>query len=88
MMSAQAAANFEENPMIRGKILALALCALALGVSACEKKGPVEKAGEKVDHVVDTIKNGGEETTADKIQDDVDKARDKAADATDKVEGK
>jgi hypothetical protein len=74
--------------MIRGKILALALCVLALGVGACEKKGPVEKAGEKVDHVVDTIKNGGEETTSDKIQDEVDKARDKAADATDKVEGK
>jgi hypothetical protein len=88
MMSAQAATEFEEDPMIREKVWALALCALALCVSACEKKGPVEKAGEKVDHVVDTIKNGGEETTADKIQDDVDKARDKAADATDKVEGK
>jgi len=74
--------------MIRGKTWALTLCVLALGVSACEKKGPVEKAGEKVDHVVDTIKNGGEETTSDKIQDEVDKARDKAADATDKVEGK
>jgi len=88
MMSVQAAAEFEENQMIRGKTWALALCVLALGVSACEKKGPVEKAGEKVDHVVDTIKNGGEETTSDKIQDEVDKARDKAADATDKVEGK
>lgn len=68
--------------MIRGKLWVLAVCALALSVSACEKKGPVEKAGEKVDHVVDTIKNGGQETTADKIQDDVDKVRDKAADAT------
>jgi hyperosmotically inducible protein len=58
-----------------------------LAVTACERKGPVEKAGEKVDHTIDTIKNGGE-TTSDKIQDDIDKARDKAADATDKVEGK
>jgi hypothetical protein len=74
--------------MIRGKMLTIALCALVLGITACEKKGPVEKAGEKVDHVIDTVKNGGEETTADKIQDEVDKARDKAADATDKVEGK
>ena len=74
--------------MIRGKIAALALCALVLAATACEKKGPVEKAGEKLDHVVDTIKNGGEETTGDKIQDEVDKARDKAAEATDKVEGK
>lgn len=74
--------------MIRGKMLAIGLCALALAITACEKKGPVEKAGEKVDHVVDTVKNGGEEPMADKMQDQVDKARDKAADATDKVEGK
>jgi hypothetical protein len=74
--------------MTRGKMLAVALCALTLGVAACEKKGPVEKAGEKVDHVIDTVKNGGEETTADKVQDSVDHARDKAAQATDKVEGK
>jgi hypothetical protein len=80
--------SFEEYYMIRGKIVALALCALVLAVTACEKKGPVEKVGEKVDHVVDTIKNGGEETTGDKVQDEIDKARDKAADATDKVEGK
>jgi len=74
--------------MMSGKMLATALCALVLGVAACEKKGPVEKTGEKVDHVIDTIKNGGEEPTGDKIQDEVDKARDKAAEATDKVEGK
>ena len=74
--------------MIRGKMLTIVLCALALGIAACEKKGAVERAGEKVDHVIDTVKNGGEETTADKIQDHLDKARDKAADATDKVEGK
>ena len=73
--------------MIREKLLAVTLCALVLAVAACERKGPVEKAGEKVDHTIDTIKNGGE-TTADKVQDEVDKARDKAADATDKVEGK
>jgi predicted small lipoprotein YifL len=73
--------------MIREKLLAVTLCALVLAVAACERKGPVEKAGEKVDHTIDTIKNGGE-TTADKVQDDIDKARDKAADATDKVEGK
>lgn len=74
--------------MIRGKMLTIVLCALVLGIAACEKKGPIEKAGEKVDHVIDTVKNGGEEPTADKLQDQVDKARDKAAEATDKVEGK
>ena len=74
--------------MIRGKMLVIVLCTATLAIAACEKKGPVEKAGEKVDHVIDTVKNGGEETTSDKIQDSVDHARDKAADATDKVEGK
>ena len=64
------------------------MCIRDRGITACEKKGPIEKAGEKVDHVIDTVKNGSEETTADKIQDEVDKARDKAAEATDKVEGK
>jgi hypothetical protein len=80
--------RFEETTMIREKVPAIVLALLALGIGACEKKGPVEKAGEKLDHVVDTVKNGGEETTGDKIQDSVDKVRDKAADATDKVEGK
>lgn len=74
--------------MIRKKLPATILALLALGIGACEKKGPIEKAGEKVDHVVDTVKNGGEETTGDKLQNSMDKVRDKAADATDKVEGK
>jgi len=74
--------------MMRGKVPLVILAVAALTLAACEKKGPIEKAGEKVDHVVDTVKNGGEETAADKFQNSMDKARDKAADATDKVEGK
>jgi hypothetical protein len=74
--------------MLPAKLLTILLCTLALGIAACERKGPIERAGEKVDHAVDTIKNGGEEPTADKIQDEVDRARDKAADAKDKVEGR
>ena len=74
--------------MIRKQMPAVILAVLALAIGACEKKGPVEKIGEKVDHTVDTIKNGGQETAGDKIQDSVDKVQDKAADATDKVEGK
>jgi hypothetical protein len=65
-------------------LLPLMICALALGVTACEKKGPMEKAGEKVDHTVDTIKNGGSEPLSDKAQDEADKARDKVNDATGK----
>ena len=63
-------------------LLPLLICAVALSVSACAKKGPLERAGEKVDHVGDTIKNGGSEPLSDKLQDDADKARDKINKAT------
>ena len=63
-------------------LLPVLVCALALGVTACEKKGPLEKAGEKVDHAADTIKNGGSEPLSDKAQDEADKARDKLNDAS------
>lgn len=60
-------------------------CALSLGLAACEKKGPLEQAGEEVDEAVNTIKNGGKETTADKLDDAGDKARDAAEEAKDAV---
>jgi hypothetical protein len=52
----------------------------ALGLAACEKQGPVERAGEEVDEAVDTIKNGGEESTANKLDDAVDEAREAVED--------
>ena len=65
--------------------LAPVLAAIAaLGVAAYEKKGPAERVGEKVDHAADTIKNGGEEPTGDKIQDQANRARDKLNDAAGK----
>jgi hypothetical protein len=67
------------------RILWAAMAATAaLGVAACEKQGPLEKAGEEVDEAADTIKNGGEESTATKVDDAVDEARDDAEDATEK----
>jgi hypothetical protein len=63
-------------------LLPLLICALALGATACEKKGPLERAGEKVDHTADTLKNGGSEPLSDKAQDEADKARDKLNDAS------
>jgi predicted small lipoprotein YifL len=58
------------------KVMTAALAAtLALGLAACEKKGPLEQAGEEVDEAVDTIKNGGEESTANKVDDTLDEAR-------------
>lgn len=65
-------------------LIPLLICALALSVTACEKKGPMEKAGEKVDHAADTIKNGGSEPLSDKAQDEADKAADKANSAASK----
>ncbi len=65
-------------------LVPLFVCALALSVTACEKKGPLEKAGQKIDHVGDTIKNGGSEPMADKLQDEKDKAVDKINDAAGK----
>ena len=67
--------------MIRNTVLAGLAFAVALGSAGCDHRGPMEKAGEKVDHTMDTIKNGGHEPVGDSIKDDVDKARDKAADA-------
>ena len=60
--------------------IAALLCAMSLGLAACEKKGPIEQAGEEVDEAVDTIKNG-EESTATKVDDAVDEAREAAEDA-------
>jgi hypothetical protein len=72
--------------MSRTTALAALACVLALGLSAgCDKRGPAEKAGEKIDHAWDTIKNGGHEPVGDSIKDDVDKARDKVADAVDEA---
>jgi predicted small lipoprotein YifL len=57
---------------------AAALCAMLASVAACEKKGPLEQAGEEVDEAVDTMKRGGDESTENKIDDTVDEARDVA----------
>jgi hypothetical protein len=41
---------------------------------ACEKQGPLERAGEEVDEAIQDIKAGGE-TTGNKIDDAIDEAR-------------
>jgi predicted small lipoprotein YifL len=58
---------------------------IGLGLSACEKKGPLEKAGEEVDEAVDTLKNGGKEPVSAKLDDAVDDAVDDAAKKIDKA---
>lgn len=73
-----------------GKLLWSALLAatLSVGLAACEKKGPVEQAGEEVDEAVDTLKNGGEESTENKVDDAMDEARAGAEDAADELKEK
>ena len=68
--------------MKRRAIWAVLAVTLAIGTTACEKQGPVERAGEEVDEAVDTIKHGGEESTANKVDDALDEARDAVEDKT------
>jgi predicted small lipoprotein YifL len=72
---------------VNAKLLWSAMLAatLSVGVAACEKKGPIEQAGEEVDEAVDTIKNGGQESTSSKVDDAVDEAREGAEDAADEL---
>jgi len=71
----------------RWKTLGMAalVCAFTLGLAACEKKGPLEQAGEEVDEAVDTMKHGGKESTATKLDDAADEVREGASDAADKL---
>jgi hypothetical protein len=59
-----------------------ALLAAALLVVACEKQGPLERAGEEIDEAFENIAAGGE-TTGNKIDDAIDDARKAAEDVAD-----
>jgi hypothetical protein len=47
---------------MRRVVLALCIAGLALGATACPEKGPVQKAGEKIDETVDKMTHPGEGT--------------------------
>ncbi|HYN54113.1 MAG TPA: hypothetical protein VES38_05360 [Methylotenera sp.] len=53
---------------------------IIIGLAACEKQGPAERAGEKMDNAAEKM--------GDKIEDATDKAGDKLEDAGDKIEDK
>jgi hypothetical protein len=57
----------------------------SIGLGACEKQGPLERAGEEVDEAVNTLKNDGDETTADQVDDAIDEAREGVSDAADEL---
>ena len=68
----------------RSLLLAAITCTAMLGLAACEKKGPLEQAGEEVDEAIDTMKRG-EESTASKVDDAVDDVREGVNDAADEL---
>lgn len=69
---------------MKHKITFAAFVALSmLSLAACEKQGPAERLGEKIDHGVDTVKNGGKEPVGDQLEDAAHKAGDAASDAAD-----
>ena len=62
-----------------GKLLAiLAALSVTVALSGCKEKGPMEKAGEKIDQAV--------EDTSDAAEDAMDDAKDAADDAGDEME--
>lgn len=56
------------------RLLSILACAAFLALTGCEKKGPLEQAGEEVDEAIETIKEG-EEPASVKMDDAVDEAR-------------
>jgi predicted small lipoprotein YifL len=64
---------------------ALVAATLSVAVAACDKKGPVEQAGEEVDEAIDTMRRGGDESTSNKIDDAIDEAREGAEDTADEL---
>lgn len=67
--------------MFNKKLLsALWVVFMVIGLAACDKKGPAEKAGEKMDNAA--------ERAGDKIEDATDKAGDKMEAVGDKIENK
>jgi predicted small lipoprotein YifL len=49
--------------IIHQVIVVLALSSIALATSACPEKGPMEKAGEKVDDAIDETKDAIDDKT-------------------------
>lgn len=63
---------------IKNLILVTAITLMSISVTACQEKGPAEKAGEEIDNAAENL--------GDKIEDATDEAGDKVEEAGDKVE--
>jgi hypothetical protein len=72
--------------MIRQTTLAALAAVLMLGLTACEKQGPLERAGEEVDEAVDRVGDGKDgKPLSEKADDAVDEVREGAAEATEEA---
>ncbi len=60
--------------------LSVLLLTTFIGLTACQEKGPAEKAGESIDNAVENM--------GDKIEDATDDAGDKVEEAGDAIEDK
>ena len=58
----------------------LMLIPISMFLLACEKQGPLERAGEEIDEAVEDFKAGGE-TTGNKIDDAIDEVQKDIEDA-------
>lgn len=65
-------------------LLAVLAGSLALGLAACDSKGPMEQAGEEIDEAVDSLRNGGE-STATRVDDAIDEVREGVEDAAEEL---
>ena len=57
----RSARHNDNMKIIRNVIVVLALSAIALATTACPDKGPVEKAGEKIDKAIDKTKDAAKD---------------------------
>ena len=65
------------------KLLGILLLTLPLYV-ACERQGPLERAGEEVDEAIEDVKNNGE-TLGNEVDDAIDDVRDGVTAAADEI---
>ena len=65
--------------------IVLAVLASVFALIACEKQGPLERAGEEADEAVENLRNNGE-TVGNRIDDAIDEARDRVNRAADEAE--
>ena len=73
---------------IDARFLIIAAFAAVLGLAGCQKEGPMQKAGEKVDNTVhDATHEGPMEKAGEKADDAWDSAKQSVKNAGDAVQG-